>query len=764
MSELSTSASSSAEPSSTSARLGSAETRALLRECFAQYKSRLIEMAKNSIDMSTDLFEWNSKLPDADVERFKAMRPQWLERFGRTIDELYERRMSGQRRKGRRPDADTMGQGVKMLTEFDQSKQESLLDAMQNLHRLTRIDIAALDQRFAALVPDRQAVDIDNPFAPVYVLDAIGVTSRAIYPDPRIWRPLMERMLSDIAPGVNKIYIALNRLLADHEVLPEINAALRARSELRPADDAELLPAFRDLLEHAGMSGQAGTASSGGPATDRSVLPAPTIVAALGALAKATDPSPSKASASSAATDFSFPDLDPLMAMGGSGPMVQALTTLQRLDLHAAILREAERSFGAPPTATVPRNLVPYIRETIGGASGTRAEQTTLDVVALLFEYVFRDPSIPDSLRPLLGRLQVPVLKAALIDPTFFNDPKNPARHVLDHLASATVGATDDPSYCGMLEMLAQHITDEICRRFELDLAVFAPADERLVAFANEERRRMSAAIASDIASATAAEKDESDRGRVRALLRDRLSGSDVPIAVRSFAETTWADYLTQLRKEHGESGVAANAALTLLDDLLWSVVDKERTAQKARLAKLIPALVLGLRKGCKAVALSDERMKTFMDELYNLHIAAIKDKGGAAQPTPLPLAPAVAALAGTATQANSGNAGILQASIHDFVSEMVPGTWLAFQSEQGFVSARLVWKGALRMTYIFASRSGLSVFVYTPEDLMRALVAGRVALILEPVALFDRAVSSALNALAARRSPGAEPRAGAAA
>src|SRR5205823_4165397 len=93
--------------------------------------------------------------------------------------------------------------------------------------------------------PRAAARQYRQSFRPVYVLDAIGVTSRAIYPDARIWRPLMERMLSDITPGVNKIYVALNRLLAKHEVLPEISAALRARSELRPADDADLLPAFK---------------------------------------------------------------------------------------------------------------------------------------------------------------------------------------------------------------------------------------------------------------------------------------------------------------------------------------------------------------------------------------------------------------------------------------------------------------------------------------------------------------------------------------
>jgi hypothetical protein len=63
-------------------------------------------------------------------------------------------------------------------------------------------------------------------------------------------------------------------------------------------------------------------------------------------------------------------------------------------------------------------------------------------------------------------------------------------------------------------------------------------------------------------------------------------------------------------------------------------------------------------------------------------------------------------------------------------------------------------------MSYVFASRSGLSVHVYSPEHLADELISGKVSLVLEPVPLFDRAVSSALNALAERRSAEAAERA----
>src|SRR5207253_9544278 len=172
-----------------------------------------------------------------------------------------------------------------------------------------------------------------------------------------------------------------------------------------------------------------------------------------------------------------------MLALGGTASTITMLSALQRMDLHAEVLREAERSLGAKPNATVPRNLIPYVREMLGPSIQHPAERTTLDVAALLFEYVSRDPSIPDELRPLIGRLQVPILKAALIDPAFFQEARNPARHTLDLLAAATIGATDDPGYCAALKSLASEVVDDIGRRFEIDLTAFAHADRRLAAF-----------------------------------------------------------------------------------------------------------------------------------------------------------------------------------------------------------------------------------------------------------------------------------------
>jgi hypothetical protein len=376
-------------------------------------------------------------------------------------------------------------------------------------------------------------------------------------------------------------------------------------------------------------------------------------------------------------------------------------------------------------------------------------DRITMDVIALLFDYVFRDPSIPASLRSLFGRLQVPILKAALLDRAFFSDKKHAARRLLDHLAEAAVGASGDDGYQQAFSTTAALVIDEVCRDFEIDMAVFEAADAKLARFMDTERRTIDEALADDVNAALTAEESEKDRAQVLAQIRDKLAGLSMPFDVRSFAETVWVDYVTSLVEKDGVNAESVQAALRTLDDMLWSIVAKERTAQKARLTKMIPALIVALRRGAQALQVPAERAKAFFDALYQLHIAAIKPRELEAQPDE-------AAAKGPATRP------LPVSNVNDYVNEMVPGTWLQFRTEKGPINARLAWISPLRSKYIFTSRSRSRAFIYSPEDLAYELGAGRAMLIVEPVPLFDRAVSAALDTLAASRSHGAPQPAGA--
>jgi hypothetical protein len=236
----------------------------------------------------------------------------------------------------------------------------------------------------------------------------------------------------------------------------------------------------------------------------------------------------------------------------------------------------------------------------------------------------------------------------------------------------------------------------------------------------------------------------------LRALVRDHLAGLDLPFEVRTFAETVWADYLTTLHREPGPESDAWRSGLATLDDLLWSILIKERTAQKARLTKMIPPLIAGLRRGCTALSVEPERAQSFFDALYALHMAALKP---AADPPAAP-APPAGAVKPSASAALEIAAPPPITNVHDFVSEMAVGTWLTFGGGAAPVNARLSWVSPLRSKYVFTSRSRTQAYVFSPEELAWELGSGRAALVVEPVPLFDRAVSAALDSLGAKRPP----------
>ena len=94
------------------------------------------------------------------------------------------------------------------------------------------------------------------------------------------------------------------------------------------------------------------------------------------------------------------------------------------------------------------------------------------------------------------------------------------------------------------------------------------------------------------------------------------------------------------------------------------------------------------------------------------------------------------------------------QSTVGDFVSEMAVGTWIAFQRSGELVNARLFWISPLRTKYIFTTRTRGKALVVTPVQLAREIEVGTASLVVEPVPLFDRAVSAALDSLAARKAP----------
>ena len=73
-----------------------------------------------------------------------------------------------------------------------------------------------------------------------------------------------------------------------------------------------------------------------------------------------------------------------------------------------------------------------------------QVDQDVIDVIGMLFDFILDDRNVPDAMKALLGRLQIPMLKVAVLDRSFFGNKQHPARRLLNTLARAAMGWVDD--------------------------------------------------------------------------------------------------------------------------------------------------------------------------------------------------------------------------------------------------------------------------------------------------------------------------------
>ena len=67
-----------------------------------------------------------------------------------------------------------------------------------------------------------------------------------------------------------------------------------------------------------------------------------------------------------------------------------------------------------------------------------------VDAVAMLFDVVFEEAAIPDRLKAQIARLQIPVLKAAMLDRNFFSQENHPVRRMLDAIGTLAIHLPDN--------------------------------------------------------------------------------------------------------------------------------------------------------------------------------------------------------------------------------------------------------------------------------------------------------------------------------
>lgn len=253
-------------------------------------------------------------------------------------------------------------------------------------------------------------------------------------------------------------------------------------------------------------------------------------------------------------------------------------------------------------------------------------DEDVINLVSMLFEFILDDRTLPDSLKALIGRLQIPMLKVAVLDKTFFSRGSHPARRLLNEIASAALGWVDqDDAQRDSLYQKIEQVVQRLLNDFVDDPAIFSELLAEFMAFTGDERRRSELLEQRTRDAEEGSAKAELARRQVEQALNERLLGKTLPEVVVRLLQEAWSKVLMLTCLKHGVDSEEWQAALQTMDDLVWSVAPHEDPEARLRLLELVPGLLKALREGMVSAAFDPFSTSEFFSQLEALHVQAFQ-------------------------------------------------------------------------------------------------------------------------------------------
>jgi hypothetical protein len=176
----------------------------------------------------------------------------------------------------------------------------------------------------------------------------------------------------------------------------------------------------------------------------------------------------------------------------------------------------------------------------------------TVDLVGMLFDHVLQDSNPSSTVHSLLSKLQVPVLKVAIQDKSFFSRRNHPARQLLNAIGDNSMfwGEGDDVDQATVERM--QLVVDRIIGEYDNDISVFSNMLDDLSGHVTTLQRKAEVSEKRNVEAAKGREKLEMARLNASKVVDGFVKGQLLPPLVVHLLEGAWADVLalTQLRMD----------------------------------------------------------------------------------------------------------------------------------------------------------------------------------------------------------------------
>ncbi len=409
------------------------------------------------------------------------------------------------------------------------------------------------------------------------------------------------------------------------------------------------------------------------------------------------------------------------------------------------------------------QNVLRQMREREEVQRATEIDRGTVDALAEVFDYVFADKSIPLQLKFVIGRLQIPVLKAALIDRDFFLSGEHPARRLVDALAAAAVGWTPELGEADPLYQRIDTTVQRVLAEFAHDLGLFRSLLAEFEAFMQANQQQ------AEVRIEPAAKVEQHGEAREAALAHaDRVVHQSIhalpideplPPFLLPFLTLQWREVLAGAWLEVDSDPARWDRAVKTMDQLIWSTRPRFLPAERPKLMALLPELVPRIDAGLDAVGWIGQERDAFTRQLIDAHMRAIRvPKAGTVAAAPAP-GEAETQVGREAMQELdrrlAPQPGPAADGFDAIALGLERGMWFDFEHASDQLRRyRLSWISPQRTRLLFTNRDGHEAFVRSQREVAALLREGRL-LVIDQQPIVARAID---QIMADGGAPAGEP------
>lgn len=610
------------------------------------------------------------------------------------------------------------------------------------------LPIMELTKRLDAICPAVQVTERINPLGPQKLCDAFVAAAEGLDLDIRVRLILLKLFERLVMQNLQPFYAGANALLIGAGILPDLKhrgtaGSTAVRRAERPPESTS-----RAVASGGGQPGSGGMPAGHGN----------------------TDGAPA---AGFGATSFGFIQSllaglrsEGLVAGETSGPV---LPTAQLVDVLSAVQGDAQREVGAVQLDHVPvlPNLHSVIAARAPDVTGLamsqlrRADDDVVNFIGMLFDYILNDRNLAIPMKALIARLQIPVVKLAIIDKTFFEKSAHPARQLLNELSSVGIG------WSSANELRRDHVYDmvesviaRVLNEFNENPEIFAELLDELRAFRHRDEQR-NQLIESRVRQTEAGKaRTLAAKQAVQQLINQKASGMRLPAAAGRFISETWSRVLIFACLKHGAQSTVWQGLVRTLDELLWSLQPLQTPAEIERRDALQEDLLKELAEGIDLIQLAPAEatqwQQTLREQLEEIASSdrAYLDQG---QDRGDPLATRASAPYVELEEIVLATVGELEDPFHGeppessflaAVDALKEGMWIEMD-QAGMEALRCKLTAVVKpgARYVFVNRRGMKVLERSRLELARDLQDGRMR-ILNDTQVFDRALQTVIGNL----------------